>query len=224
MNTLTISLVTIMIPGVILALIYDTYTQHKAWDSFRYVLMSIVFGILTYLVMQIFISSYQFVNGIKDTDSIKWYLLSVWSIANGQDKIKVNPAEILAGGLVSIPLGLLFVYLSTKRIAHEYLLKKGISNKYGDDNVFIRSIEVMCNPASGYTDTQCWILLKDDDQLIHGHIALYNENDKTQEVSLCNATVYESSTGNIIIKTSFLYVSKEYGKIIIFKDNIEDVQ
>lgn len=48
MNTLTVSLVTIMILGVIMALIYDTYTQHKSWDSFRYVLMSVVFGIVTY--------------------------------------------------------------------------------------------------------------------------------------------------------------------------------
>ncbi len=37
MNTLTVSLVAIMIPGVIMALIYDTYTQHKPCDSFRYI-------------------------------------------------------------------------------------------------------------------------------------------------------------------------------------------
>lgn len=84
MNALTVSLVAIMIPGVIMALIYDTYTQHKTWDSFRYILMSIVFVITTYLVMQGLISGYQFLHGIKDTRSIEWYLLSVWSVANGE--------------------------------------------------------------------------------------------------------------------------------------------
>ncbi|MBS0858410.1 hypothetical protein [Providencia rettgeri] len=216
MNALTVSIVTIMIPGVIVALIYDTYTQHKPWDTFRYILMSVVFGILTYLVMQTGITLYQLFDGIQDTKSIKWKLLSVWTIANGQEKIVISPFEILMGGMLSVPLGLVIVFISTKRILHEFLLNKGISNKYGDDNVFIRSIELM-NKIDGF----CYLSLHDDDWLIHGFLYLYNENDKTQEVGLQNVTVFKASTSDVLYKTNFLYISREYGKIVMFNQYIE---
>jgi hypothetical protein len=211
MNALTVSLVAIMIPGVIMALIYDTYTQHKPWDSFRYILMSIVFGITTYLVMQGLISGYQFFHGIKDTRSINWYLLSVWSVANGEEKITLNPLEILWGGFLSVPLGLFWVFISTRRSLHEFLLRKGISNKYGDDNAYIRSLEIL-HKSGGH----CYALLHEDNLLLHGSIFLYNESDKTQELGLENVTVLHAGTGEQLWMTNFMYLSKEYGKMIIF--------
>lgn len=216
MNALTISLVAIMIPGVIMALIYDTYTQHKPWDSFRYILMSIVFGITTYLVMQGLISGYQIFHGIKDTKSIEWYLLSVWSVANGEEKIKLNPLEILWGGLLSVPLGLFWVFISTRRSLHEFLLRKGISNKYGDDNAYIRSLEILHKNGGS-----CYTLLHEDNLLLHGTIFLYNESDKTQELGLENVTVLHAETGKQLWMTNFMYLSKEYGKMVIFENYIE---
>jgi len=215
MNALTISLVTLMIPGVIMALIYDTYTQHKPWDSFRYILMSVVFGISTYLVMQATISSYQLITNITDTKAIQWKLLSVWSITDGE-KITIKPIEILLGGVLSIPLGLLTVYLSTKRTFHELLLRRGISNKYGDDNVFIRSVELIHNRGKA-----CYVLLHENSMLIHGSVFLYNENDKTQELGLQKVTILNSETGKVLWMTEFIYLSKEYGKMIVFENFIE---
>lgn len=216
MNALTVSLVAIMIPGVIMALIYDTYTQHKPWDSFRYILMSVVFGIVTYLSMQAGISVYQLVSGLQDTKSIQWHLLSVWSIANGQDKVTLNPVEILIGGLLSIPLGLIAVYLNTKRKIHEFLLNKGVSNKYGDDNVFIRSVEIMHKRCG-----ECYVLLHEDGLLIHGKVFLYNESDKTQELGLLDVTVLHAESSEVLWMTGFIYLSKEYGKMVIFENYIQ---
>lgn len=219
MNSLTVSLVAIMIPGVIMALIYDTYTQHKPWDSFKYILMSIVFGITTYLVMQAGITLYQLVTGLSDTKSIQWHLLSVWTIANGEDKLRINPVEILWGGLISIPVGLSSVYISTRRSMHEYLLRKGISNKYGDDNVFIRSIEEMCKFSPHFPDV--YVYVGDEKRIVHGVVQFFNENDKSQEIGLRNATVYDAEDSTILFKTNFLYLSKEYGKMMLFKNYLE---
>lgn len=213
MNALTVSLVSVMFPGVIMAMIYDTYTQHKPWDSFRYILMSLVFGILTYLSMQLFIAIYQGITGIKELKTVNWKILSVWSLANGEQKISVNPIEVLFGGVLSIPLGLIAVYLSSKRTLHEYLLQKGISKKYGDDNAFIRSIELMCLETK-----DCYIFVREDNVVIHGTVQLYNESDKTQEIGLSNATVYDADTSDIILKTNYLYLSKEFGKLMLFKN------
>jgi len=204
-----------MIPGVIMALIYDTYTQHKSWDSFRYVLMSVVFGIVTYLAMQAAWSLFQLVSGIGDTKSINWRLLSVWSIPN-EEKIAINPLEILLGGICAIPLGLMAVYFSTKRTFHELLLRKGISNKYGDDNAFTRSVEVM----NGHTG-KCYVLLHENNMLIHGKVFLYNENEKSQELGLLDATVLNSENGEVLWMTNFIYLAKEHGKMVVFENYIE---
>lgn len=142
MNALTVSLFCLMIPGVFMALIYDKYTQHQKWDSFRYILMSIVFGIITYLSMQILIFSGQFLWNIRDTKSINWWVLSIWNVANQKDNIAIQPLETFIGGALAVPLGLLAVFLNKKRTIQNRLVKWGISNKYGDDNVFFAPLRI----------------------------------------------------------------------------------
>ncbi|EKN5086638.1 hypothetical protein EFV65_20420 [Yersinia enterocolitica] len=217
MDSLTVSLVAIMIPGVIMAFIYDVYTQHKSWDSFKYILISIIFGLMIYFIDQCIIFIWQFMESkISNKESVSWYFLSVWDIANKSD-IKVVPYEVFFGVASSIPLGLLVVYINKKRIFHEIFLKMGVSNKYGDDNVFIRSIEKMSE-----TSSFCYVLLRDENLSVAGKIYLYNENDKTQEIGLLDATITDTETGNILFLTSFIYLSKEYGKIMIIENYLED--
>lgn len=215
MNAFTVSLFYLMIPGVLMALIYDKYTQHQKWDNFKYILMSVMFGIVTYLTMQIFISAWQLLTNIGDTKSINWFVLSIWNIAEQKDNIKISPMETLLGALLAIPMGLIAVFLSKNRTIQSFLVRKGISNKYGDDNVFFRSIEDMTN-----IDCSAYILIQEEDIIIHGYIQYYNESQETQELGLSNVTVYKAESATIIFKTNALYISKEFGKIIIFKDYI----
>lgn len=57
--------------------------------------------------------------------------------------------------------------------------------------------------------------------LIHGTVFLYNENEKTQEIGLLNATVLNSETGDALWVMNFIYLSKEYGKMVVFENYIE---
>lgn len=198
-----------------MALIYDKYTQHQRWDSFRYALMSVVFGVIAYLVLQIIISSYQLLDGIGDTKNIHWYWLSIWKVTSQKDSVYINPMETLVGSLFAIPLGLVAVFLNKKRSIQDFLIRRGISNKYGDDNVFFRSIEDMTA-----NDTNAYIFLPDDEKVIHGKIIYFNESKETQELGLDWATVYNSGDGSIIFRTNHIYVSKPFGNIIIFKDMV----
>lgn len=216
MNVFTVSLFYLMIPGVLMALIYDKYTQHQKWDSFRYVLMSIVFGITTYLVMQSIIFIYQFITNAADTKSIKWFVLSIWSVTSQKDVVIISPIETLLGSFLAIFLGLIAVFLNKKRTVHNFLVRHGISNKYGDDNVFFRSVEHISKEG----DCFAYILLLDDKLMIHGHITYYNESQETQELGLQQVTVYSSDDATVTMQTNFLYVSKEFGKMMIFKDYI----
>jgi len=199
-----------------MALIYDAHTQHKQWDNFKYILMSLVFGVITYLTMQLIIFIFQLIAGISDTKNINWMILSIWSITDQKENITTNPLEILFGSFTAVFLGLFAVWLNSKRTFHNLLIKLHISNKYGDDNVFIRTIEEITKD-----DCSTYILLIDENITMHGFIKFYNESEKTQEISLEQVTIYSSDKAEILFKTNFLYVSKEFGKMILFKDNVE---
>jgi hypothetical protein len=109
-----------MIPGVIMAFIYDVYTQHKSWDSFKYILISIIFGLMIYFIDQCIIFIWQFMESkISNKESVSWYFLSVWDIANKSD-IKVVPYEVF-GVASSIPLGLLVVYIMNRHGFNRHL-------------------------------------------------------------------------------------------------------
>ena len=161
------------------------------------------------------VSLFQLIAGIGDTKSISWRLLSVWSIPN-EEKIAINPLEILLGGLCAIPLGLIAVYLATKRTFHELLLRKGISNKYGDDNAFIRSVEIMHRNTG-----QCYVLLHENNMLIHGNVYLYNENDKISGTRASKRNCTQFRNGEQFSDDGFIYLSKEYGKMVVFENYIE---
>ena len=215
MDLFTVSLFYLMVPGVLMALIYDKYTQHQRWDSFRYALMSVVFGVIAYLVLQLIISSWQLLYGIRDTKNINWYWLSIWKVTSQKDGVYINPIETLGGSLFAIPLGLFAVFLNKKRSIQNFLIRRGISNKYGDDNVFFRSVEDMTA-----NNTSAYIFLPDDEKIIHGDIVYFNESKETQELGLDLATVYNSEDGSVIFRTNHIYVSKPFGNIIIFKDMV----
>ena len=58
MNQLVVSLVVILMPGIIAAIISDKLTSHSKWDSFKFALYSLVLGVLTYAMLQIFVYLY----------------------------------------------------------------------------------------------------------------------------------------------------------------------
>lgn len=216
MDHLSVSLVAIMIPGIIMTYIYDIFTQHKAWDSFRFILMSVIFGLIIYIIDQCVVFIWQYIDSkITNETYIKWHFLSIWDVASKPD-IKVVPREVFFGALTSIPLGVLSVYINKKRIFHELFLKFGVSGKYGDDNVFVRSLEKMSE-----TSKTCYVVLREENLIVAGVIYLYNENEKTQEIGLLDATITDTESGDILFFTSFIYLSKEYGKMMIIENYIE---
>ena len=140
MNELTIVLVAILFPGVLLTVIYDNYTEHKPWDSFKYVLYSIISGIITYSILQGLVFTSQLIYNIEGFKNTDWHILSVWGILEPGNKEKISAFEVIAAGIIAIPLGLISVRLSQGNAIHNFLIKHKKMNKYGDTSVFIKSI------------------------------------------------------------------------------------
>lgn len=213
MNELTITLVTILFPGVLVAIIYDNYTEHKPWDSFKYILYSILFGVTSYAALQIIIFLLQFLHGIGDTKSIEWKTLSTWGVISNT-KTEINPLEIIEAGLISIIIGFFFVWVTNNGRIHQFLVKAGISKKYGDESVYIKTIEL----TSG-----CYVNVYDFEKNLtyQGMVALYHENDKLQEITLHNVKIYKTEDSELLFESDLLYIPAQFGKILISKPKVE---
>ena len=53
MNELTIKIVMLLLPGIIVTMLIDKFTEHKEWNNYKYSLFVISYGILSYLILQI---------------------------------------------------------------------------------------------------------------------------------------------------------------------------
>ncbi len=215
MNELTILLVMILFPGVLLTVIYDNYAEHKPWDSFKYILYSIVSGIITYSVLQSLIFLGQFLYNIEEFKDTSWHIMSVWGVIKGGKNPVVNPVEILLAGSLSLILGLISVKVTQRKFIHTILIRFGITNKYGDDSVYIKTIETLINDY-------VTVIVLDEDITIQGIVHCYHDNGGVLEISITDAIVFETSTANELYKTELCYIAKEFGKFMIYKQQ-EDV-
>jgi hypothetical protein len=210
MNELTILLVVILFPGVLLTVVYDNYAEHKPWDSFKYILYSIVSGFITYAVLQIVIFSFQFLYNIKGHENTVWYVLSVWDFVKKSPTFEIHLLEILSAGFMGIVLGLISVKITQLRIINNILIKIGVTNKYGDDSVYVKTIEDL-------QDDWVRVIILDENMSFEGRIHCYHDNAQLLEISLKEVIVYETSTATKLYETDLLYISKEHGKFLIYK-------
>ncbi len=47
MNELTIKIVMLLLPGIIITMLIDKFTEHKEWNNYKYSLFVISYGILS---------------------------------------------------------------------------------------------------------------------------------------------------------------------------------
>ncbi|MFA0113381.1 hypothetical protein AB4407_06750 [Vibrio sp. 10N.261.46.E11] len=210
MNELTILLVVVLFPGVLLTVIYDNYAEHKAWDSFRYVLYSIVSGLIIYGVLQFAIFSAQFLYNIKGYKETEWFILSVWETITSSKTAKINPWEILSACFTGVILGLISVRATQSKLVHSLLIKLKITNKYGDDSVYIQTIESIGNEF-------VTVVLLDEKFMIQGLIQYYHDNGSTLELSMTSVKVFDTETGNELYEAKSLYIAKPYGDILLYQ-------
>lgn len=148
----------------------------------------------------------QFIWGIRDTASINWYFLSIWGIISDSNT-KLKASEILYAGIISIPLGFTTVWVNNKRWVYSFLVKYGISKKYGDDSVYLKTVEYL-------SDCYVNVYLKEEKLTAQGKIYLYHESEQIHELAMIETKVY-SETGDHLFDSDLIYFSGKLDNFII---------
>lgn len=207
MSELTIKLIIILIPGALATLIFGKLILHKEWSSFRFVLYSILFGIVSYLTLQLII------DGFNIFKKNKFPELTIWS--NLSDASSIPYKEVISASIFSIILAFLATLIENRKVVNRIAGFLGISGKFGDENLFSMFLN-----SKGVE----YIYLRDiKNQLTyHGWVKSFSENDNISEIRLCNVAVYNYSDSKFLYEVREVYLSLNKQEIIIELDSIEN--
>ncbi|OLF59864.1 hypothetical protein BTN33_08770 [Aeromonas veronii] len=208
MNQLVVSLVLILTPGIIATIICDKLTNHSKWDSFKFSLYSLTLGMASYALLQLVIYINNIIDYlIKPTPRFEWSNINIWTSAlNGGGGIEAW--EIFFAVILSLPIALFASWLVNFKAFNKIARKLGVSNKYGDENLY-----------AYYLNSQeiDWVYVRDreNDFTYQGRIVSHSDKNDLQEIVLSEVSVYRYSDSAYCYDVPTMYISRERGKLII---------
>jgi len=206
MNELAVLVGLISFPGLIATILCDKLLVHaERWNAFKYAIYTFVFGVSSYVLLQ---------GIVWITGSINRHLpflheqisLRLWdTLVSGRG---LSFTEVAWATALSPAIALFATICVNKKLAHRIAQRFGISNKYGDENLF----SYFLNSPDIY-----WIYLRDrtSGQSYRGLVRSFSETKELQEIVLTNVTVYNYEDSDELYALDSIYISKPLGSFVI---------
>jgi len=204
MNQLVISLIVLLVPGVIAALIYDAITQHKEWTNFTFSITAIVFGWFSYLPLYLFNALFAYC-GFPFHFSIFETLIR---LLNGDKIGSAIYIDIITASIFSIFIAAIASACDNYKIFTRIARYCKISNKYGDENLFSYFLN------SNEID---WVYIRAKTQgyTYLGVVLTHSETRDIQEIALGNVDIYDYETSAFLYHSDSLYLCGKAGDFVI---------
>lgn len=215
MNSLAVTLAVIMLPGILAAVIADKLVSHDKWSSFKFGLYAFVLGVCSYVLLQGIIwlydiSAYVWACCLFSWDfssPVPWVFLSTWRVPT---ELKPSIAHLELIG--ALPCSFIIAFIASWTINHKIInkvaRKLGISNKYGDENLYSYFLN-----AKGID----WVYIRDREANLtyQGRIVSYSETETMQELVLSDVSIYSYQDSEHLYDVPSIYLIKEMGKFVI---------
>lgn len=216
MTELIWNLFLLLLPGVVATLMIKQILSGIKYTVFEFSVRSALFGIATYIFMELGYSLYNLIYAIFSPEiSLRWGLnLSIWNsffnYSTDSDKL-----EIIVSYILSIPLGLFYGFIESKKLINRFFQKLGWTHRYGDDDVwsyFLNSQNIH------------WIIVHDKraNMSYFGCIEAYSDSNAKREILLHDVDVYASDDWEKPLYQSdyvFLELDKNHFTIEVPKTN-----
>lgn len=205
MSQFAVTLVVIMFPGIIAAIVADKITSHSKWDSFKFGLYSLVLGIFCYSLLQVISLIFDFF--IDDGFLSRWNWLSIWDRAAKSDSV-VNPYEVGCAVLLCFPVAFAASFAINHKIFNKAASFFRVSKKFGDENLFSYFMN---------GDGIDWVYIRDRNSNLtyEGQVMSFAENNTCHEVVLANVKVYTYEGSVFCYEVPYIYLCKPIGEIVI---------
>lgn len=209
MNQLAVAIAIVLFPGLIASVICDKVTVHyQRWDIFKYGMYSFVFGLLSYTLLQGIVSTLNSMNRILPGVEVgSSGSLSAWTLVT-VEKYKIDLAEVLWATLLAPLVAAVAAAVVNLKLITRAARKLGISNKYGDENLYSFFLN-----SEGVE----WIYIRDKDNEVtyFGKIVSFSEYGGTQEIVLEDVEVYDIDSSHLLYSVAGIYLTKPMGHFVI---------
>lgn len=187
MSELTFKLIFLLVPGLIGTIVFDKLVEHPRWSTFKFIYLSILFGVSSYITL---VPIYN----IYDEELYIWRVFA-------DNSIKTLPyVEVIIASPVSFVLAVIFSYIEKYRWVNRIGKSINASNKHGNQSTFLDFI-------TGSKQKYMYVQIKDFQNKLQysGFIERYDDNDNIAEVLLKYVSVYKYSEAKIIENKDLIY-------------------
>lgn len=206
MNQFVVSLIVILIPGIIAAVICDKITVHSKWNTFKFSLYALILGLATYVGLQLIFYTWDIIKSCF-INVPAWSHLQVWNSTISQTR-EISAKEVVYATLLSLPVAFFASFLINYKIFNKLAKKLNVSTKFGDENLY-----------SYYLNAKeiDWVYVRDIENNLtyQGRIESYSENDHMQELVMYDVTVFRYKDSIELYSIPTIYLTKVIGKFII---------
>lgn len=198
LSELTIKIIIIISPGIITSLIFNYLTVSRKQSDFKFVIVSIVFGLINYLILQ---SLYWFIQWVTQICSffnkIEFRLLGTLDDLGTSSTIYWG--EVSSAIILSVVLGFLYSYIDHHKVINKIAWYFGVTNKYGSENAYsyflnFENIDYVYIRCISSNLTYC------------GKISVFSENDGIREIILEDVKVYDYGTSEWLYDIDKVYL------------------
>jgi len=206
MNQFVVTLIVILIPGIIAAVICDKITVHSKWNSFKFSLYALILGLFAYAGLQIIFYAWDVIKSCS-FDISNWSHMNVWN-STLSETYKIPAKEVVFATMLSFPAAFFASFLINYKVFNKLAKLLKVSFKYGDENLY-----------SYYLNAKeiDWIYVRDIENNLtyQGRVESYAENDRMQELVMYDVTVFRYEDSVRLYSVPTIYLTKEMGRFII---------
>ena len=156
---------------------------------------------------------YWIINLFKDIP-LEYYQVTALQFESLESNVEIKGLEIIIATIIAIILSFIVTAIGHHKLIYRFAQKFGISNKYGDENLFLR--------FSNSPDVE-WIYVRCPDKGLTylGALEFYAENADINEIVLSQVTVYNYSDSAEMYSIDQIYLSLSKNQTILEQAIIE---
>lgn len=206
-SELTLKLIILLLPGIISANIYGKLTfRSKPKSNFMFILTSIVFGVASYLSLQVFVSIPVLFKNTLYGQRLNYDVLNTFKDLNGTNAIPY--LEVIWGTLLGIAIAFIAAGIDHKKYINRLGNLLNLTSKYGDENLFMKFLN---SPEIDY------VYVRDiANKLTYtGNIDSYSETEEFKEIVLGNVEVYNYPESELLYSIDRIYLCLPSNSVII---------
>jgi hypothetical protein len=205
-SALTLKLIIILIPGAISTLLFDSLTTHKEWTPFKFIINSILMGIIAYLLLQGVDWLITFIYNIFAHNKISFYSLEIWGSLSDSESIPYG--EVALGAISGFLVGLAATALYFYKVLNRFSKWLRLSNKYGDENLFSYFLNAEGTRIVYVRSVKLNITY-------YGYVKAFSETENISELVMTDVSVYDYQATRKFYDVDQIYLSFAKTDVII---------